>query len=204
MTSHSWFLWAALSAVFAALTGDHSPRSGLRGVRPNRPRHLGANGDHRVRLRRFRVACGQVGRSLRFEAENLAFLTLSALATGASWVCYFRALKLGNASQVAPGRASSAWCSSPSSRLPSWESALPCESGPASAWWLRAVSTWGSSAEPAPPICSAGLDPSIRCEKDVFLQQDEDAALVPHHDVELPIFVDISGVTWVPTRYRCR
>jgi transporter family protein len=30
------------------------------------------------------------------------FLILSALATGASWLCYFRALKLGNASQVAP------------------------------------------------------------------------------------------------------
>jgi bacterial/archaeal transporter family protein len=30
------------------------------------------------------------------------FLVLSGLATGASWVCYFRALKLGNAAQVAP------------------------------------------------------------------------------------------------------
>jgi len=35
-------------------------------------------------------------------AKTLFFLTLSALATGASWVCYFRALQLGDASQVAP------------------------------------------------------------------------------------------------------
>ena len=34
--------------------------------------------------------------------RTYAFLVLSGLATGASWVCYFRALKLGNASQVAP------------------------------------------------------------------------------------------------------
>jgi len=35
-------------------------------------------------------------------AKSYLFLCLSGLATGASWVCYFRALKLGNASQVAP------------------------------------------------------------------------------------------------------
>jgi len=35
-------------------------------------------------------------------AKTWVFLTFSALATGASWVCYFRALQSGNASQVAP------------------------------------------------------------------------------------------------------
>jgi transporter family protein len=35
-------------------------------------------------------------------ARTWTFLVLSALATGASWLCYFRALKLGNAAQVAP------------------------------------------------------------------------------------------------------
>lgn len=34
--------------------------------------------------------------------KTWGFLTLSGLATGASWLCYFRALKLGNAAQVAP------------------------------------------------------------------------------------------------------
>ncbi len=35
-------------------------------------------------------------------AKTWTFLVLSGLATGASWLCYFRALKIGNASQVAP------------------------------------------------------------------------------------------------------
>ena len=35
-------------------------------------------------------------------AKTLIFLSLSALATGASWVCYFRALQVGEASKVAP------------------------------------------------------------------------------------------------------
>jgi transporter family protein len=34
--------------------------------------------------------------------RSYVFLTLSGLATGASWLCYFRALKLGDAAQVAP------------------------------------------------------------------------------------------------------
>lgn len=40
--------------------------------------------------------------SFRTLVEDLVFLTLSGLATGASWVCYFRALQLGEASKVAP------------------------------------------------------------------------------------------------------
>jgi transporter family protein len=39
---------------------------------------------------------------LAHSPHSLVFLTLSGLATGASWLCYFRALKLGNAAQVAP------------------------------------------------------------------------------------------------------
>jgi len=39
---------------------------------------------------------------LALSGRTLTFLALSALATGASWVCYFRALKIGDASQVAP------------------------------------------------------------------------------------------------------
>ena len=44
----------------------------------------------------MRLAPGSVS------GRTYAFLVLSGLATGASWVCYFRALKLGNAAQVAP------------------------------------------------------------------------------------------------------
>ncbi len=39
---------------------------------------------------------------LRLSGQALLFLVLSALATGASWLCYFRALKLGEAARVAP------------------------------------------------------------------------------------------------------
>ena len=45
---------------------------------------------------------GKWSNPLQLKPKTLLFLTLSALATGASWVCYFRALQLGNASQVAP------------------------------------------------------------------------------------------------------
>jgi transporter family protein len=55
-----------------------------------------------VVLAAFVAATGKLGNPLALPPSTLGFLTLSALATGASWVCYFRALQLGNASQVAP------------------------------------------------------------------------------------------------------
>jgi transporter family protein len=45
---------------------------------------------------------GKWSNPLALSGRTWLFLALSALATGASWVCYFRALQLGNASQVAP------------------------------------------------------------------------------------------------------
>ena len=50
----------------------------------------------------FLEATGQFQSPGTVSTRTYAFLVLSGLATGASWVCYFRALKLGNASQVAP------------------------------------------------------------------------------------------------------
>jgi transporter family protein len=50
----------------------------------------------------FVYANGKWISPLRLSAHTLLFLMLSGLATGASWVCYFRALKLGQASKVAP------------------------------------------------------------------------------------------------------
>jgi transporter family protein len=47
------------------------------------------------------AALGAALRCLR-SGRTYLFLVLSGLATGASWICYFRALKLGNAAQVAP------------------------------------------------------------------------------------------------------
>ncbi len=47
-------------------------------------------------------ATGQFQNPASIEPRTYLFLVLSGFATGASWLCYFRALKLGNASQVAP------------------------------------------------------------------------------------------------------
>jgi len=55
-----------------------------------------------VVLGTFVGAAGKWRNPLALPGRSLAFLALSALATGASWVCYFRALKVGDASKVAP------------------------------------------------------------------------------------------------------
>jgi len=48
------------------------------------------------------VGTGQIQSLDTISAGTYVFLTLSALATGASWLCYFRALKIGDAARVAP------------------------------------------------------------------------------------------------------
>ena len=53
-------------------------------------------------LAAFVSFAGKWSNPLELSSRTWLFLVLSGLATGASWVCYFRALKLGNASQVAP------------------------------------------------------------------------------------------------------
>jgi transporter family protein len=55
-----------------------------------------------VLLSMFVVATGKWQNPLTLSPRTLLFLTLSGAATGVSWVCYFRALKLGEASKVAP------------------------------------------------------------------------------------------------------
>jgi transporter family protein len=50
----------------------------------------------------FVVATGKWSDPFALSTKTWLFLALSGLATGASWVCYFRALKLGEASKVAP------------------------------------------------------------------------------------------------------
>ena len=55
-----------------------------------------------VVLAGFVYATGKWSDPLALSGRTLAFLVLSGLATGASWVCYFRALKIGDASKVAP------------------------------------------------------------------------------------------------------
>jgi transporter family protein len=99
-SSYVWFHWALLSAVFASLTAIFA-KIGLEGV----------DSDFATMIRTFIILFSIVGfvyytgkwsdpRSL--QPRTWIFLTLSGLATGASWVCYFRALQLGDAAKVAP------------------------------------------------------------------------------------------------------
>jgi len=96
----SWLFWALLSAVFAALTAIFA-KVGVAGV----------NSDLATFIRTLVVAAvlaaivagtkqwqplSSIGR------KTWLFLVLSGLGTGASWLCYFRAMKLGDAARVAP------------------------------------------------------------------------------------------------------
>lgn len=96
----SWQFWAFLAAIFAALTAIFA-KVGVSGV----------NADYATFIRTVVVlialagivtATGQWQGIEVLGGRTGLFLVLSGLATGASWICYFRALKLGQASQVAP------------------------------------------------------------------------------------------------------
>ncbi|OIO70434.1 MAG: transporter [Zetaproteobacteria bacterium CG12_big_fil_rev_8_21_14_0_65_55_1124] len=99
-TADSWFFWAVLSAVFAALTAIFA-KIGIQGV----------DSDFATLFRTVIILfvltafvwyAGKWTDPRTLTGNTIVFLTLSALATGASWVCYFRALQLGDASKVAP------------------------------------------------------------------------------------------------------
>ena len=101
MTSTSaWFNWALLSAVFAALTALFA-KIGLEGVDSDLATLLRSL-IIIVVLAGFVYFTGKWSNPLALAPKTWLFLILSGLATGASWVCYFRALKLGDASKVAP------------------------------------------------------------------------------------------------------
>ena len=100
MTSSSWLLWAVLSAIFAAATAIFA-KVGVAGL----------NSDLATLIRTAVVICvlvalvsatGQWQPLQRDLDADLAVPVLSGLGTGASWLCYFRALKLGDAARVAP------------------------------------------------------------------------------------------------------
>jgi transporter family protein len=99
-TFPSWLLWALLSAVFAALTAIFA-KIGVEDI----------NSDLATLIRTVVVlislalilfATGQFSQTGPISNKTWLFLMLSGLGTGASWLCYFRALKLGPASMVAP------------------------------------------------------------------------------------------------------
>ena len=96
----SWLFWALLSAAFAALTAIFA-KIGIENV----------NSDFATFIRTVVIlfaagmmvyVTGNWQSPSAVSPKTWFFLVLSGLATGASWICYFRALKLGNAAQVAP------------------------------------------------------------------------------------------------------
>lgn len=95
-----WFVFALLSAVFAALTSILA-KVGIDGV----------NSNLATAIRTMVVvvmAWGMVflthtqGGIAEISRKSWIFLILSGLATGASWLCYYRALQIGDASKVVP------------------------------------------------------------------------------------------------------
>lgn len=100
MASTHWFYWALWSAVFAALTAIFA-KLGLEGVESDLAT-LVRTAVIIVVLAGFVYATGKWSNPLTLSRNTWLYLVLSGLATGASWVCYFRALKAGDASKVAP------------------------------------------------------------------------------------------------------
>lgn len=98
--SSSWFIWALLSALFAALTAIFA-KLGLAGVDSDMATLIRTVIIFCV-LGAFVYATGKWISPLSLSSRTWLFLVLSGLATGASWTCYFRALKVGDASKVAP------------------------------------------------------------------------------------------------------
>ena len=99
-SSHGWAYWALLSAGFAALTAIFA-KIGIAGVDSDLATLIRTTIVLLV-LGLFVLATGKWSDPFALPPKTWLFLTLSALATGASWVCYFRALQLGDASKVAP------------------------------------------------------------------------------------------------------
>src|SRR5882672_557534 len=99
-TASNWFFWALLSAVFAALTAIFA-KVGLEGVDSDLAT-LVRTAVIFVVLAGFVWFAGKWRNPFELSSRTWLFLVLSGLATGASWVCYFRALKIGEASKVAP------------------------------------------------------------------------------------------------------
>ena len=98
--SDSWQFWALLSATFAALTAIFA-KVGVEQV----------NSDFATFIRTvvillvlgaILVGTGQWQPPMSVSGRTYVFLLLSGLATGGSWLCYFRALKIGDAARVAP------------------------------------------------------------------------------------------------------
>jgi transporter family protein len=99
-SDNNWFMWAIGSAIFAALTAILA-KVGVQGVDADLATLLRTIVIFTILLAWVYVT-GKWSNPFALSPQSLIFLVLSGLATGASWLCYFRALKVGAASKVAP------------------------------------------------------------------------------------------------------
>ncbi|KAB7741352.1 EamA family transporter [Parvibaculum sedimenti] len=98
--STSWIFWAFLSACFAALTAIFA-KVGVENINSDLATLI-RTVVILVTLTLILAAIGELKKPDAISARTWVFLILSGLATGGSWICYFRALKIGQAAQVAP------------------------------------------------------------------------------------------------------
>jgi transporter family protein len=96
----SWQMWAVLSAVFAALTAIFA-KIGVDQINPDLATFIRTTIVF-VSFALILYMTGELRSPGNISGKTWLFLLLSGLGTGASWLCYFRALKLGPATLVAP------------------------------------------------------------------------------------------------------
>lgn len=95
-----WFIFALLSAIFAAATSLLA-KAGIEGVNSNLATAI-RTAVVLVMAWGMVFLTGAQGGISHIDKKSWAFLILSGLATGASWLCYYRALQLGEVSKVVP------------------------------------------------------------------------------------------------------
>ena len=98
MVTSSWIFWAVLSAIFAALTTIFA-KVGIQGVDSDLATLI-RTAIVLLLLTLFVQFTGKWANPFNLSKYNWLFLFLSGLATGASWVCFYRALQIGEASKV--------------------------------------------------------------------------------------------------------
>jgi transporter family protein len=96
----TWQSWAVLSALFAALTAIFA-KVGVENISSDLATFIRTIVVI-VTLGFLLMVTGQFQAPDKISGRTYLFLVLSGLGTGASWLCYFRALKLGDAAKVAP------------------------------------------------------------------------------------------------------
>lgn len=95
-----WWIYALLSALFAALTAIFA-KVGIKGVDTDLATAIRTS-VILVLAWAFAIFRGGIATTGSLTKQNLLFLLLSGMATGLSWIFYFKALQLGKVSQVAP------------------------------------------------------------------------------------------------------